>query len=576
MPLIRHGRVLAGVGGAQGLISIDGVVPLVLRRVWGGGPEDFDGDAIVFNGATVRDQFRLLKYRPSTGALNALMRPDGSEYPGAGIAAGGGVWAARGGAGYFDSRGRTHPTWSHPFVARDGRIIVHTNPNGIGDLISVGETAADDVVLVAGIPNPNAAYVVRAVLLWQYEFKLHAVGAALDPVIAPGARINGCRFAELPTGERWIATVYTIGGQEIGLVTHPWSDPRRAIIVSSDQRDFRPDMEVQLNGHLWIVTAEGEAELPHEIRRWEFDLDAGLRRLTHIATGQSTPWQPIAFVDLTQPVAPIPTPVPTPVPTPTPEGSMFEDLWEDREDVAVMMDQLSPNLKAARKLMAETPEDKRDEAYEHKIDALIAPFVDQVAHKLNELDDATHGNKPGYITKPWGIKVRREGDPNSRNADALTFRLDVDDPGKKKLIDVISGSSFTAQWDLKPPDHEPGNGFWHPPIHPPLGTPAPGPTPTPTPTPPSGPKPIDKDKALDGAATNIAPFITVPPNKDRHTEAWQGCIEMWDKLGANGVPHELSWLVLGAVLRSGCEAARDEDVIPLMQKLLAKQKELQS
>jgi hypothetical protein len=173
---------------------------------------------------------------------------------------------------------------------------------------------------------------------------------------------------------------------------------------------------------------------------------------------------------------PIPTPGPAPAPAPVPPSSGTPPWAVSRLDVVESVDRDYPHLL----------ERARTEGEEHR-----AAFVDQVAHRLNRLDQTTR----------WGRKARRDGDAGSLNDDVVTYLL----PGgtaNKKLVDVVSGAGQTPIWDLRPTAEEPGNGFWHPPVNPdldgtPIPEPEPGPGPQPGPT-PEQPVPLpDPDQVVE-------------------------------------------------------------------------------
>lgn len=84
-------------------------------------------------------------------------------------------------------------------------------------------------------------------------------------------------------------------------------------------------------------------------------------------------------------------------------------------------------------------------------------IVDQVAHRLNriyKLDPIRFGRKA------------RNADGGNPNDDVLTFRCDVSDRSKKKLIDLLidGGGQDRPTWDLRPESEEAGNGFWTKPV----------------------------------------------------------------------------------------------------------------
>ena len=100
--------------------------------------------------------------------------------------------------------------------------------------------------------------------------------------------------------------------------------------------------------------------------------------------------------------------------------------------------------------------------YPGLIKADPAGYTDQVAHRLNKIDNWRFGNVPGYIRDPWGRKARQPDGGNPNN-DTLTYRLDVSDHSKKKLVDIIvgaGGDNPAPGWDLRPPEEESGNGYW--------------------------------------------------------------------------------------------------------------------
>lgn len=159
-----------------------------------------------------------------------------------------------------------------------------------------------------------------------------------------------------------------------------------------------------------------------------------------------------------------PPPPPPPPPPDDEEPPMsLAEFYTNRVDVAVDVDRRWPQLlKRAR--------DAGDES-------LRGAFVDQLAHVLNDIDNARAAADParfpGYIVDPWGRKYRRDGDPASANDDGLIFRLESPGTRRKKIVDVVLGDDFEAGWDLRPPVEDDGlreedNGFYGPPLNEPL------------------------------------------------------------------------------------------------------------
>ena len=148
---------------------------------------------------------------------------------------------------------------------------------------------------------------------------------------------------------------------------------------------------------------------------------------------------------------PIDEPEPQPGPHPQPEPDPMPD------DIARYL--------VPRVPLVETV--KRD--YPHLRGGAI---VDQVAHRLNreyQLDPIRFGRKA------------RRADGSDPNEDCLTFRLDLQDPSQKKLIDILfdGGGADVPMWSVRPADEEPRNGYWTPPVHADLDETGPEPDPWP-------------------------------------------------------------------------------------------------
>lgn len=82
-------------------------------------------------------------------------------------------------------------------------------------------------------------------------------------------------------------------------------------------------------------------------------------------------------------------------------------------------------------------------------------FVDQVAHRLNRIDQTTK----------WGRKARN-ADGSNLNDDVLAYQIDPSDFSKKKMVDIIidwDGPNPTPVWNVIPVEEEEGNGYWAPP-----------------------------------------------------------------------------------------------------------------
>lgn len=149
--------------------------------------------------------------------------------------------------------------------------------------------------------------------------------------------------------------------------------------------------------------------------------------------------------------APVPIPVPPKPPQPQPEPKPVPENIDrylvDRSDVIDAVKRDYPQLRGGA-------------------------IVDQVAHRLNR----EHGLDPIR----YGRKAR-QADGGNPNEDALTFRLDLNDHSKKKLIDILvdGGGADGTTWSVRPPDEEPGNGFWRPPVNADLDGAVPGDRPPP-------------------------------------------------------------------------------------------------
>jgi len=166
--------------------------------------------------------------------------------------------------------------------------------------------------------------------------------------------------------------------------------------------------------------------------------------------------------------APVPVPVPTPTPTPEPHPvpENIDRYLVDRSDVVDAVKRDYPHLKGGA-------------------------IVDQVAHRLNRehrFDPIRYGRKA------------RQADGGNPNEDALTFRLDLNDNSKKKLIDILvdGGGRDGTTWDVRPAHEEPGNGFWRPAVNPDLDG-----LPVPDPGEPGLPKPPKPAGSIDAAVRSL-------------------------------------------------------------------------
>ena len=94
-------------------------------------------------------------------------------------------------------------------------------------------------------------------------------------------------------------------------------------------------------------------------------------------------------------------------------------------------------------------------------------FVDQVAYRLNRLDDAQE--RSGMSVQRWGRKQKNSGE---MNLDALAYLNDPENTGKKTLVDIVIAKGTPGSrpsWQEYPGDNV-GNGWWAPPQGPDLDT----------------------------------------------------------------------------------------------------------
>lgn len=319
MPTIRNRRVLAGVGGGFANISIDGVVPQGLQGMFGGSAESLDADRLVFTGTTDNSDeqsWRLYEYSRSDDTVRPARLTNGqdvtADFDPNLVKANGGAWAgsvSRKGILYRDSEGRTSATWGVWAVTVDGDILIHTNPNGQGDLKRLRRDGTADV-LDANVPNPSSLSSANGLIVATYRGAVQAYGTPLQPRVA--GTLFSASVAVSGAGEPWLLADYGWANQR-GLVLQPWSDPTQAIVIARDGQEpyYRPDCEFQPDGTLWVVTAEDLRESPDRLRCWQFDLTANRRRLVRVTPTLTTApvvlqdWTPFTRVDLTQP--PLPT-----------------------------------------------------------------------------------------------------------------------------------------------------------------------------------------------------------------------------------------------------------------------------
>ena len=280
----------AAMGVGDNAISVDGAVPPELAGVIGGGTQWLTDNTIIYN--------RQSGNRHLVEALNIVGERKTIDERGASvIVAGAGFWAVwSAGYGYRDSSAHTSTAW-HPLAADDelGRVAVC-----LDYYTGTGLAVWDGMVLrtiETGRLGSLEACFRRGTLCYQMPGATKLWHASGSRFTLPDLPVSGVQYYG---GYR---LVWSEAKQGLYVVRELGAD---GMLVSGDGKDFNARIRTTDDGLIHVVSSSGQAELPHELRRYV------INPMLATVNGQPSPW--VSLKSTAPPPPPPPTPEPPPMP----------------------------------------------------------------------------------------------------------------------------------------------------------------------------------------------------------------------------------------------------------------------